>query len=835
MTTTPPSPRTPHPPRPSQTPLAAIAGALAATCALAVGAPAHAQQADRSGNLGPFFGFEPTRTIVVDRDCGPVLSADFNADGRPDLAIVNNGKSRIELYLLRAAPKSEDELLRDLKTNQMRPTPWYDRVDVSVPQRVTALRAFDVDRDGRLDLVYAGANPAEIVTMRQDESGTFRIFTRQRVRDLAGRQSTFLIADVTGDAAPELITVVEDRINVFPLAPDGTLGEPRRLNPGRPIGMIMVDDFDGDGMLDLMAVVADEQMPLRLWRQRQDPRVAGIKAGFLSSELRFESPSVRAADHARFPGRSAASVGVIERVSRRVVFYDMAFQDVERLVGGGTSAEREAQAEVFGFADGANKDRSVVVIDLDSDGLPDLLATDSRTNTIAFYRQSDGIGLGDPRGFSSFKATKQLAAAGPRQWDDSPTTTVFVLSEEEKAVGVARWDAEDQRLTFPVPLPVKTEGATPVAIGFVQLDGVGALASVVRARRDHTLELHRPALRSETDDGITVVRLEGVNRPPQSMLAADVDQDGFTDLMLFTPGEPMILVRGTPGDAALGGDPVVGTPTQVLTSERMPQFGLVQAAGPNNTALFDVDGDGRPELLIADRNFVRACRYDARAGWRVVAQVNIADPGTELSGLAVLPASGSEAARVVAADRGNNRLLFIQFDDNTGVLRERVRLMGFTPGALFVGPFGGDRSDAVLCVADDAFGLLRLAGQRVRLESFATYRSDSRDRAEFDIEMGDINADGFMDAVVMDSGEQTCSILTFSQSRRLFLATEFKVFQSRLFTGGDGREFEPRQTMLGDFTGRGTTDLLLLIHDRVMIYPSMTSPPPDPTRSSLVP
>jgi hypothetical protein len=825
-------------PRQSQPRLSGVAAVLVVALVLGPGTVGHAQQADRSGNLGPFFGFEPTRTIVIDRDCGPVLSADFNGDGRPDLAVVNNGKSRIELYLLRAAPKSEDELLRDLRTNQMRPTPWYDRVDVSVPQRVNALRAFDVDRDGRLDLVYAGTNPAEIVTMRQDETGSFRIFARQRVRDLAARQPTFLIADVTADASPELITVVEDRIHVFPLAADGTLGEPRRLTPGRPVGMIMADDFDGDGLLDLMAVVADEQMPLRLWRQRQDPRVAGSKAGFLSSELRFESPSVRAADHARFPGRSAASIGVIERVSRRVVFYDLVFQDVERLVGSGTSAEREAQAEVFGFADGANKDRSVVVIDLDSDGLPDLLATDSRTNTIAFYRQSDGIGLGDPRGFASFKATRQLAAAGPRQWDDSPTTTVFVLSEEEKAVGVARWDADDQRLTFPVPLPVKTEGATPVAIGFVRLDGVGALASVVRARRDHTLELHRPALRTESDDGITAVRLEGVNRPPQSMLAADVDQDGLTDLMLFTPGEPMILVRGVAGEAAQAaqeGRPVVGTPTQVLTSERMPQFGLVQAAGPNNTALFDVDGDGRPELLIADRNFVRACRYDARAGWRVVAQVNIADPGTELSGLAVLPASGGEAARVVASDRGNNRLLFIQFDDGAGVLRERVRLMGFTPGALFVGPFGGDRSDAVLCVADDAFGLLRLAGQRVRLDSFATYRSDSRDRAEFDIELGDINADGFIDAVIMDSGEQTCSILTFSQSRRLFLATEFKIFQSRLFTGGDGREFEPRQTMLGDFTGRGTTDMLLLIHDRVMIYPSMISPPPDGPRSSLVP
>ena len=64
---------------------------------------------------------------------------------------------------------------------------------------------------------------------------------------------------------------------------------------------------------------------------------------------------------------------------------------------------------------------------------------------------------------------------------------------------------------------------------------------------------------------------------------------------------------------------------------------------------------------------------------------------------------------------------------------------------------------------------------------------------------------------------QMLSILTFSASRNVQLGTEFKVFESRLFTGGEAREFEPRDLLIADFTGDGRDDVALLIHDRVII------------------
>ncbi len=779
---------------------------MIAAAGLAMPAMSAAAAADAPG-LAQYFGFDPMRVIVVDRDAGPVIVADFNNDGRPDIAVVNNGKSRIELFLLRDKEKTAAEMEQNLKVNAIPSNPMYDRREISLSQRVTALRSFGVDGDGKLDLIYVGASPAELVVMKQEGDLNFKVASRQRVRGLAARQSGLRIADVVGDSAPEVVTLAEDKIQIFPLGKDAKLGEPRRISVDKPIAGMIIDDYNGDGLTDILGVAADEQMPLRMWLQRQDPRVSE-KRGLLGAEVRFESPALRDVDQVTFPGHKAASIGVIERLSRRVVLYDLVSEPIDL---SGTATEREVQAEAYGFADGASKDRAVSLLDVDGDGLVDLVATDAKNNTIVLYRQSQGIGLGDAEPFSAFKQPKAIAAAPAGAWDGTPTAKVFVLSEEEKSVGVARYNAQTKKLDFPEAVAIKTPGATPAAIGYVNLDGVGTLAVVVKAKRDHTLELNEPSQKDEKGEPLVVtVPLTGVTRPPQSMLACDADQDGLSDLLLFTPGEPMIMVRGTPANGAVGGP---GKPSEVLTNEKMPSFGLVQAAGPGNTGLLDVDGDGKPELLIADKNYVRACRYDAKTGWRVVSQVTVSDPGTDLVGLTILDDNGKKT--LLAADKANARLVFIDGDKVT----RRLRLSGFTPTSLYAGAFGGDNQPGVLGLDDDAFALTRLAGSRLKLESFTAYRSDSKDRAEHDVEFGDVNGDGFMDAVVLDGAEQMCSILTFSAKRAVQLATEFEVFESRLFSGGESREFEPRDCILTDCTGDGKTDVLLLVHDRVIIYP----------------
>jgi hypothetical protein len=618
-----------------------------------------------------------------------------------------------------------------------------------------------------------------------------------------------------GDAAPEVIVLVGDRINVFPMDKAGRLGEPTVLGSGDKIRQIFVEDFNGDGKMDVMAVVPDDAAPLRLWLQSQDPRQGTSKAGLLGAELRFEMPQLREAAPIRFAKRAAASIGTIERASQRVVFYDLSTRAVAPASADGSLSEREVQAEVTAFSDTGSKNRSVVVTDLDGDGMPDLLANDQKGNAVVFYRQERGLGLGKGQPFSAFKAPKAIEVG---RWSGSENKRVFVLSDEEKTVGVSTFDGT--RMSFPEPIMLATGGASPVTMEYLEPAGRPTLAVVVKDKRDYVLEVHQAAAEPGKEKAaVPTIALKDLKRDPGAILPFDADRDGVLDLLLLTPGEAMVMVRCEQKDGAY-------TPVQMLAKDAMPQFGLVQAAGPDNTVLLDVDGDGKDDLVIADANYVRFCAYDAKKGWRVVDQVNVPDSSTQLVGLSLLNAGDKDKPdlRIVAADKAGGRLLiFGRNEAHRWVLRDRVRVLGFPVGAIRAGAFAGDGQPSVLCLSDDAFALVRLGGQRPALAEFAAWRADAENRLEHHLTSGDVNGDGYTDAVVLDAREQMCQILTFTASRKVVPATEFKIFESRLFQRGEARELEPSDAIIKDVTGDGKDDLVLVVHDRVIIYPQMAA------------
>jgi hypothetical protein len=581
---------------------------------------------------------------------------------------------------------------------------------------------------------------------------------------------------------------VQGAITIRPMDGDA-LGPPTELSAGGRMVAMLLEDYDGDGNTDIAGIIPDDPAPLRLW-------FGGMEDGLrtLGAEIRFEMPALVECAAIRLPEQPAARLAVIEAASKRLVICQVATEQVAE------SGDRDAAMRVHSFTDAGNRKRDHSVVDVDGDGLADLVATDTEANAIVVYRQREGKGFQAGESHPSLSELTYLAAGNI---DADGFAELFVLSEKEGVVG--RCDVTAEGVPFPVPLNI-SPGHTPTALNLIRLEGGHRLAVVSKAGRDYVVDLIDMA------GGIQTIEIGKLSRSPEAIVDLDADQDGFTDLLLFTRDKPMTMLRAS------------GDGFELTESDDMGQYGLVQAARAENIAVFDIDGDGRAELLIADKNFVRAVRYDPAPpagispGWQVVEQTNAHDSSSELVSLALL------GDRIVAADRENSRLVVMERGaDGRWGETDSLAVRGFSFTDIHAGAFSGDGRESILAVGDEGFAVIRLAGERIVLKELTSWRTSEERRVQHELATGDVNGDGFTDMISLDAGEQMCEIFTFTRTGRLLYATGFQVFESRLFSGGEPRQYQPSQALIADATGDRADDLILLAHDRILIYRQMTA------------
>ena len=788
-------------------------------------------------DISEYYGFEEIEIIKLDKGIEGLITADFNGDGRNDIAVVNNSKAKIELLIQKEGigPAEAATIVdpEEVEINLLSPRTRFEKQSIAVAQEIYSFVCGDLNSDGMIDLAFYGDPKGLYVILQKagdaepDKTKTINWRTRKKVKIDDGllTSSALVCADLNNDGANDLALASREAVYIITQKNDGTLAEPIKYPSAARILGLKASDLNGDNINDLILITAEREKPIHLR--------FGLETGQLGPEVEFfiEKPSVL--DVYDVDGLAGDEILTIDSISRRLSCYKF-------------TAETEKDADwpilFYPLASGkADTKRDLVVADFDGDGLADVTISEPGAAELIFYKQTAGIGLSEPRRFPAFADITNLSVA---DIDRNGKAEVAVLSVKEKVIGISKF--ENERLTFPKPVEVTGE---PVAMKLADVDSSGSIDCLYISRNTDDVRFLRavynlaasPAPKpvktepNQPDESVTdfsdefreegpALELKKLTSNPEGLKVLDVDQDGLQDVLIFVKYDDPILVRQSEKRQF-----------ELIDSPKA-QASLIKDASLRSIAAANVDGKVGKEMLLAQKNFARSLVFSEGKRWSIIDQYNAKNKENKISAVAAFNIDADAAAEnptILLLDGLKGQLQILKAgEDGTYRLEKVVDIGKWSEAAhlkMLFTPLTGRGGKSMLLFDSEKFALVTPPSSSnipQRFEKQFSYETKIKDGVYGNLTAGDINSDGKVDIIMVEykRGEYEdyhIEILTLDSESEPIPAMQFRIFEEKTYRGRSRRApvIEPRELKIADVTGDGKSDLVTIIHDRIIIYP----------------
>lgn len=743
------------------------------------------------------FGFAGKEIFPIDQQIGHLRAADIDGDSLQDLIVVNNARSKITLLYNQTGRTNSAAGIEPIgrrQINQLPPDARFRLESISSEKRISSLAVADLNGDGRPDLAYYG-EPKELVVQFNESNNAWSAPKRWAIEDGLLNPNALVHGDLNGDQRTDLVLLAENHVYWLRQDENHALSEPEKIAYTGLVQAIQILDIQGDGRDDLLLVNWDSTNPFRFRLQRPN--------GQLGPEIHFSLPAIRSYWADDLDDDRQTEVITIAQRSGRAQIANFKQRPAEPLSG----EWRRGQFQVLPLTKTSKAKRGLTWADVNGDSRQDLIVADPDSGQLTIFPQQEDGSLAPPKTFPTLTGVSELAAA---DWDADGRPEVFVLSTDERQIGVSRWD-ENGRIAFPTAL---TLSGRPLVMTAGPLKSDGKPALVVITETDGKRELQ--VVHSDGAQSERVKKSLNANfkSNPRSMTIHDADQDGRADIVVLVPYENIkVLLQNAEG----GFD----------EHDIIPPGGTATADEPW-LSITDVDGDQKPELLLAQKNFLRAVvlqhaeKADPSSGWTfaVKEQINGAASNSRIVAAASLPNGTNRIASVFMLD-AERKTLTLSERDSGGVWQviRNLPLPVTDFKTLQAIGFAGVKPNAISFLGNNGVAWIRLEGEVWELIDLDGYESPIRDAYLHDVVSGDLNHDGRKDLVFLETGKSYIDVVTFEPPHKLVPANRWQVFEERTFRSRRADAAEPREALVIDLNNDKKNDLAVVVHDRIIVYP----------------
>jgi hypothetical protein len=457
----------------------------------------------------------------------------------------------------------------------------------------------DFNGDGEPDLAVSNENDGTVgVLLNTTAPGSMTFSFATQTTFAAGTNLRALaVGDLDGDGLPDLITASVSATGANDLTvlmnttvagattPTFTVQTGIDLGTGTQPRSIAVGDFNGDGLLDLATANFGPNTTSVLLNTTVLPTVAPT----------FIPQTSNAGGDL-----TAVAIGDINGDGKPdLVVSDFLNSSVKVLLNTTpTGAITPTFAAPVSFSIGGTS-RSLLLADLNGDGLPDIVIG-PESNSVSVLVNTTAQGATTPtfapiQNFNS--GGSSAVAVADLNGDGLPDIVAIDIgypnpldTTSAAAVLLNTTTPGSTTLSFAAPQFFAT-GNISFSVALGDLNGDGKPDIVVANQQDNTVSvLLNTTVTGSLTASFATQQTFATGSAPESVVLGDINGDGLPDIVVANSGASTVSVllnTTTPGAS---------------TASFATQQTFTTGSGPNAVALADVNGDGRPDLIVPNIN-----------------------------------------------------------------------------------------------------------------------------------------------------------------------------------------------------------------------------------------
>jgi len=723
--------------------------------------------------------FQPAKNYKVGVNPYTLAVADFTGDGIPDVVTSNRGDNTVSVLL-----GNGDGTFGPQETFPTGRTP-----------RTVAVG--DLNGDGQVDIVTAnlGDDTASVLLGRGD--GTFSFGAQQAAPAPPLAPFQVVVADLTGDGIPDIITAnrPDNSVSVLLGNRDGSFQTKETYATDQGPFSVAVADLTGDGIPDIVTANyegADVSVLLGNGDGTFNPYF-NLPAGSDPYDVKVADLTGDGIPDIIVTNKNDNTVGVFLGEGKgafapmktypvasgpfEVVVADLTGNGIPDLVVSHFSAT--VVDVLMGNGDGTfqptrefpvgSRPYGLAVADLTGDGKLDIVTADYRDNEVSvLLNQGDG-NFGPPQTFPVGKGPNEVQVA---DLNGDGTRDIVTANYGSDTVSVLMGNGNG---TFQ-PAQSFAAGSGPASVAVADLHRDGKLDLVVGNRNASTVTI----LLGNGDGTFQAPVTLGAGKNRYSTAAADLTGDGSLDVITTSVLKNTVSVQLGNGDGTFG-----------------PGATVSVGPAPTSVAVADLNGDGRPDLVTtnSDGNSVSVLLGNGDGTFSVQQTFPV---GRSPRDVVVANLTGDGIPDLVVANYNDDTVSVLLGRGDGTFLPQEVFSVGQKPYSLAVADLTGDGKPDIIVAnsaSDTVSVLLNLGGSNDHV-NFAPQMIFPTGSQPLAVAVAKLSGDGVPDIITANAASNTVSVL---------------------LGNGDGT-FRPQQTFavgsrpysvaVADLTGDGKPDIV---------------------------